>query len=267
PVQTSPAIEVKEPAATSNNEDLESFLLRLGPALSYYDVLQVASTATPEEIKKSYYDLARKYHPDRFRKDSDADQQARIDSAFAKITQAYDTLRDPRSRSTYDSKLQAQARAKTLRDSAPAAFGANAPPPPLEHVATAEEKPQESSIPLSDVERAETSFKDGFAAKQLGQINTAIGMFSTAARLVPTDARYRAYYGQALAAHPGSRRLAEVELLAAVKLDPKNAEYRLMIAELYRDLGFAVRARSELEKVLSTTPNNQKARELLRTLK
>src|SRR6185295_16623221 len=104
------------------------------------------------------------------------------------------------------------------------------------------------------------------AAKQLGKSNSAIGLFSAAARLVPNDARYRAYYGQALASHPGTRRLAEAEIQAAVKIDPANADYRVMLAELYRDLGFNVRARSELEKILKSAPNHQRARELLRAL-
>ena len=49
---------------------------------------------------------------------------------------------------------------------------------------------------------------------------------------------YRAYYGRALAANQQTQRLAEAELQAAVKLDPANASYRVMLAELYRTLGF-----------------------------
>ena len=51
------------------------------------------------------------------------------------------------------------------------------------------------------------------------------------------------------------------------KLDPKNANYRIMLAELYRDLGLKLRAKGEAERAVAADPNNQKARELLRTLK
>jgi len=37
---------------------------------SYYRVLNLSTDATPEEIKKSYLDLAKKYHPDTSPNDS-----------------------------------------------------------------------------------------------------------------------------------------------------------------------------------------------------
>ena len=84
---------------------------------------------------------------------------------------------------------------------------------------------------------------------------------------MPGESRYRAYYGHALAANESTRRLAEAELQAALKLEPANAQYRLMLAELYRDLGFPKRARGEAERAVAADPNNVKARELLSTLK
>ena len=89
---------------------------------------------------------------------------------------------------------------------------------------------------------------------------------AAAARLAPDQARYRAYYGRALAAHPQTKRLAEAELQAAVKLDPANATYRVMLAALYSDLGFGRRAISELERALSLDANNAEARRMLESL-
>jgi Tfp pilus assembly protein PilF len=69
-----------------------------------------------------------------------------------------------------------------------------------------------------------------------------------------------------LAGHEETRRTAETELLAAIKLDPANSEYRVMLAELYRDLGLKLRAKGEAERAVAADPNNRKARELLRSL-
>jgi predicted Zn-dependent protease len=90
---------------------------------------------------------------------------------------------------------------------------------------------------------------------------------ATAARMSPHEPRYRAYYGRALAADEKTRRLAESELQAAVKLEPSNALYRTMLAELYFDLRFHRRAQTELDRALALDPNNTSARALLRKLK
>jgi len=116
-------------------------------------------------------------------------------------------------------------------------------------------------------ERAANDFKEGLAALEQGQRKLAAGLLASAARLVPNEARYRAFYGQILAGQENTRRAAEAELQAAIKLDPDNADYRVMLAELFRDLGFAIRAKGEAERAVAADPNNRKARDLLRELK
>ena len=71
------------------------------------------------------------------------------------------------------------------------------------------------------------------------------------------------FMGNILSGNERTRRAAEAELQAAVKLDPKNANYRVMLAELYRDLGLKLRAKGEAERAVAADPNNQKARELV----
>jgi molecular chaperone DnaJ len=62
----------------------------------YYAILDVARTASDEEIKKSYRKLAMKYHPDRNNGSKEAEER------FKEITEAYDVLRDPQKRAAYD---------------------------------------------------------------------------------------------------------------------------------------------------------------------
>ncbi len=63
----------------------------------YYKTLGVDSKAKPEEVKKAYRKLARKYHPDRNPDDKRAEER------FKEISQAYDVLGDPEKRKQYDS--------------------------------------------------------------------------------------------------------------------------------------------------------------------
>jgi molecular chaperone DnaJ len=63
----------------------------------YYATLGVDKKASPEEIKKAYRKLARRYHPDR----NPGDKQA--EAKFKEISQANDVLSDPEKRKQYDS--------------------------------------------------------------------------------------------------------------------------------------------------------------------
>ena len=235
--------------------DTQNFLERVKKARTHYEVLSVNWDATPQDLKTVYYQLARRYHPDRFRK-AHAGLVPQLETAFAKITQAYDTLRDDNLRANYNSKLEARRKAEKVTDATPK------PTTQPESIVEGVAEPV-----VSKAERAEIQFKEGVAALELGERKTALGLFASAASAVPNEARYRAFYGHLLAGHERTRRAAEAELQAAVKLDPNNANYRVMLAELYRDLGLKLRAKGEAERAVAAEPNNQKARELLRALK
>ncbi len=66
------------------------------PERDYYDVLGVSRDATPEQIKKAYRGLARKYHPDVNPGNKDSER------LFKEAQEAYDILSDPEKRAMYD---------------------------------------------------------------------------------------------------------------------------------------------------------------------
>jgi molecular chaperone DnaJ len=62
----------------------------------YYKVLGVSKTATPDEIKKSYRKLARKYHPDANKGNTASEER------FKEISEAHSVLSDEKRRKEYD---------------------------------------------------------------------------------------------------------------------------------------------------------------------
>ena len=61
----------------------------------YYEVLGVAKSASPEEIKKAYRRLARQYHPD-------VSEEADAETKFKEVNEAYEILSDEQKRGLYD---------------------------------------------------------------------------------------------------------------------------------------------------------------------
>lgn len=61
----------------------------------YYDTLGVKRGANADEIKRAYRKLARKYHPD-------VSKERNAEAKFKDVQEAYEVLKDPEKRATYD---------------------------------------------------------------------------------------------------------------------------------------------------------------------
>jgi curved DNA-binding protein len=64
----------------------------------YYTTLGLSREATPDEIKRAYRKLARKYHPD----SSSVSNRVDADQKIKEINEAYEVLKDPEKRRKYD---------------------------------------------------------------------------------------------------------------------------------------------------------------------
>lgn len=72
-----------------NNE-----LPKFDPTKNYYDILGVRKDSSESEIKRAYYGLAKKYHPD---------SNPGLESKFKEINEAYTVLSDSKIKRQYDS--------------------------------------------------------------------------------------------------------------------------------------------------------------------
>jgi DnaJ-class molecular chaperone len=65
--------------------------------MNYYQILEIDKYSNTKIIKKHYYQLSKKYHPDKNKGISDEN--------FKKLSEAYSTLSNPKKRYLYDMKL------------------------------------------------------------------------------------------------------------------------------------------------------------------
>jgi curved DNA-binding protein CbpA len=258
--KTVAAVATDEAAPPDPLAEVNALLLRAA-ASDYYEMLGVGRLVGESDIKRAYYALAKRFHPDRFLRTVDDETRARVENAFAEIAHAYETLRAPRERANYDSKLNARS---------PASSRANAAASRRESIEGADG--ETTFRPFADPAlkpeyRAEENFQQGLAALKRDDMKAAALYFGEAVRLAPQQARYRAFYGRALTANPQTRRQAEVELRAAVGLDPRNPSYYVALAELYAAVGLQRRAEGELERALALDPKHDGARQMLERMK
>lgn len=77
-------------------------------SMNYYELLGVAQSASPEEIRLAYQEMARVYHPDSSFYDEIVVSRASDESRrlFQMITTAYSTLVDEEKRRFYDRTLK-----------------------------------------------------------------------------------------------------------------------------------------------------------------
>jgi DnaJ-domain-containing protein 1 len=87
--------------------DLEEKLRVVDGGGSHYQILGINRRFTPEELKKAYRELAKKFHPDRHSQLAAFDFQvkAELERVFIAVQQAYDVLSDEEKRRKYDLTL------------------------------------------------------------------------------------------------------------------------------------------------------------------
>jgi predicted Zn-dependent protease len=114
--------------------------------------------------------------------------------------------------------------------------------------------------------KAAEDFDRGFRLLMGNNTKGALPLLARAAHLAPKNARYHAFYGKALSHDDKHRHKAEGEMQTAIKLEPQNPGYRLILAEFFVRIKLLKRAEGELNRLLAAFPDNTEARSLLDSL-
>ncbi len=121
---------------------------------SYYDVLGVSTSATPAEIKKAYFKLAKVTHPDK-NKSPTAKQE------FARLGEAYEILSDEVKRKQYDLERQS-APAPQASSSTPRTAASSTPTP----AAASTTKPKAASAPRPTYSRRKEEKSSSYTTRK-----------------------------------------------------------------------------------------------------
>jgi curved DNA-binding protein CbpA len=227
-----PVAKRPEPPKPAAPADLESEMLARHADLhnqDLYHALGVTTTSSTDEIRRAYYALARRYHPDKFRNEA---MKAKAEHVFGRITEAYATLSDHESRNRYDSEL--------ATSHGPADRGAS-----------------------DTTDLARENFRRGREEVDHGRFAEALAFLMHACEQDPTRSEYFEYLGATQARNPRLRKQAEESLLKAIALSPTNAGAYVQLAGLYERAGAADRAKEMYRQALEWDPDNPAAKRAL----
>lgn len=204
---------------------------------SAYEILGLQNGASPDEIKKHYFELAKKWHTDRFSgmdlADGDKDALERL---FGIISDAHKLLGDDQKRKDYDVYLDRKNRGLPTD--------------------------------MQDIAKAEAHFKLGEGLLRRGENQGALTELAEATRINPGEPEFLAAYGLAMYLARGSEALKDA--LAAIQRGlgmteklPAAHEY---LGRIYRAEGDAHKAKNHFNKCLALDPKNIAAQRELRLM-
>ncbi len=223
--------------------------------LNHYEILDIDTSASADEIKKAYYRAAREYHPDRHFSLPE-DVKGKLLNIFNFITKAYLTLKDYEKRREYDASVRIK-----VTDVAHAAEKTA--------VSAAEETPQREQFrPSADSESgdkaksdiARSNFDEGKGEFRKGRFEEAAHFFATAIYFDSSHSEYHYYYGLCFA-KTGKPKEALQSLNRAIELSPNIPDILAEAGHIYLILNCPVRAKGLFDKALRVFPAHKRAGE------
>ena len=209
-------------------------LIELTGRGSYYQLLGVASECTGSQLKKSFYSLARKFHPDNHARDSEL--TTRLKELMSLITEAYRTLADEEARVAYDSALAKMGAFNIHR----------------------ERRTNEESVE-GWFERANQCIRAKNFAGSIVWLRKCVAA-------APEHALYQAMLARSLATLPQYCNEAIDHFQKAIDLDPWKEPVYLQLAELLEKMKLPSQAREVYSRLLDICPEHAKASERLAML-
>jgi tetratricopeptide (TPR) repeat protein len=189
-------------------------------------------------VRKAYYSLVKRYHPDRFfEQDLFPDLRDKINALFQRISDAHDTLVDPARKARYLIDLKGK-------------------------------KPARPSV--ENILLAETAYQKGLILLRVKKYAEALEQFNVAVELgknEPEYLTYQAWTGYKLS--PGDRARAERSrqtLLHAVELNPRLALAHLYLGYISKNEGNERDAQRRFERALQCNPDCTEALRELRLM-
>ena len=208
---------------------------------THFEVLGITREATEAQVKEAYFRMAKRFHPDAHHDPALSDLRDRLEAVFIRLGDAYEVLRNPRIRASYEKALDART--------------------PRAAPATVTGLPPEEADPRQEARLAEEAIRKAARSVAAEKYWEAIQLLEPAIGRVEGKVRQngRVLLAKAYMKNPNWVKQGEELLLAVLQDDPKHMEAYLLLGNLYKTGGLRSRAVSMFRKVLDLNPEHQEA--------
>lgn len=212
---------------------------------NHFEVLGVSRNATEAQIKEAYFGLAKRFHPDVHHESRLSDLREKLEAVFIRLGQAYDVLKNPKSRAQYEDQL-----GRLTSQPEPASPAEPSPDPAYL-----------ARMALEALKKAETHLGQAEYWDAIQLLEPALPNLSGKQKQ-----RARVVLARALMKNPHWIKRAEEVLESVIQEDPKYATAHFELATLYKDHGLKSRAIGHLRRVLELRPDHEEALAALQAL-
>jgi tetratricopeptide (TPR) repeat protein len=168
-----------------------------------------------------------------------------LEELLAKMTAAFEILKDRAERERYDSRILKRPSTGSSGETTPS------------------EKAESKEKSLVNPDLAEKHYREGRLRYDEMVYYDAIQCFRQATLLDPKKGKYHRYLALSLAKNPKWKKEAEEHFQTAIELDTFDVESYQGLIELYDAMGMKTRLQKTCEKLLEVDPENGLAREKL----
>jgi curved DNA-binding protein CbpA len=200
----------------------------------HYQFLGIDANATPEVIRKAYFEHAKRWHSDRFAGVDLGEHRATADALFRRADEAQKVLSDPQQKADYDAVRER----------------------------TAAGLPTDVNV----VMEAEGLFRKAKMFVLRGQAAAAEPLLAQAIAMNKGEAEFFVYHGYALFAANGADAIAEArkQISKGLEMNPKLDSAHELLGKIARVEGNFPLAIKHLKQAIAMNPKNSEAERELR---
>jgi curved DNA-binding protein CbpA len=246
PIRAALSPEARQ-AAEARRQEIEDAFAGL-KSHNHFEVLGIPRASSEAQVKEAYFRLAKRFHPDTHHDPLLADLRDKLEAVFIRLGEAYEVLRNARSRASYETDLVSRM---------------PRPPRPQEPPAAAP-----APDPESEAKAAEDSIRKAERLIQQEKFWDAIQLLENAIPAAKSRMKQkgRVLLARAYLRNPNWVKQAEQVLLTATQEDATYAEPFFVLGTIYKASGLRSRAVTMFRKAVELKPEHEEAAAELKAL-